>query len=134
MDLTGYELESLHDDGDFSLYRARTPGHRSHPSHPVSVLALVATRTGSPSITRLEHEYGLAPLLHSSWAAQPLALYRRREPPMLVLDDDGGEPLHRSLGRPLELPRFLRIAVNLAKVVGHVHRCGLVHKIGRAHV
>ncbi|HMC47657.1 MAG TPA: AAA family ATPase, partial [Caballeronia sp.] len=74
------------------------------------------------------HEYGLAPLLDSSWAAQPLALYRRREPPMLVLDDDGGEPLHRSLGRPLELTRCLRIAANLARVVGHVHRCGLVHK------
>jgi len=122
VDLTGYELEPLHDDGDFSLYRAR------RPSHPVSVLALVATRTASHSITRLEHEYGLAPLLDSSWAAQPLALYRRREPPMLVLDDDGGEPLHRSLGRPLELTRFLRIAANLARVVGHVHRCGLVHK------
>lgn len=47
---------------------------------------------------------------------------------MLVLDDDGGEPLYRSLGRPLELTRWLRIAVNLARVIGHVHRCGLVHK------
>ncbi len=122
MDLTGYKLEPLHDDGDFSLYRAR------RPCFPVSVLALVATRTGSPCLTRLEHEYKLAPLLDSSWAAQPLALCRNREPPMLVLDDDGGEPLHRSLGRPLELTRFLRIAVNLARVVGHVHRCGLIHK------
>ncbi|ACD16093.1 trifunctional serine/threonine-protein kinase/ATP-binding protein/sensor histidine kinase [Paraburkholderia phytofirmans] len=122
MDLTGYELEPLHDDGDFSLYRAR------RPRHAVSVLALVATRPASHSLTRLEHEYGLAPLLDSSWAAQPLALYRRREPPMLVLDDDGGEPLYRSLGRPLELTRWLRIAVNLARVIGHVHRCGLVHK------
>jgi PAS domain S-box-containing protein len=122
VDLTGYELEPLHDGGDFSLYRAR------RPRHSVSVLALVATRTASQSMTRLEHEYGLAALLDSSWAARPLALDRRREPPMLVLDDDGGEPLHRLLGRPLELTRFLRIAVNLARVVGHVHRCGLVHK------
>jgi PAS domain S-box-containing protein len=125
VDFTGYELEPLYDDGDFSLYRARSP---NHPSRRASVLALIATRTASPCNTRLEHEYGLAPLLDSSWAAQPLALYRRREPPMLVLDDDGGEPLHRSLGRPLELTRFLRIAVSLARVVGHVHRCGLVHK------
>ncbi|MFM0092980.1 AAA family ATPase [Paraburkholderia sediminicola] len=122
MDLTGYELEPLHDDGDFTLYRAR------RPCHSISVLALVATHTASQSITRLEHEYGLAPMLDASWAAQPLALDRRREPPMLVLDDDGGEPLHRALGRPLELTRFLRIAVNLARTVGHVHRCGLVHK------
>ncbi|RFU49828.1 PAS domain S-box protein [Paraburkholderia sp. DHOC27] len=122
MDLTGYELEPLHDDGDFSLYRAR------RPNHAVSVLALVATRAASQSVTRLEHEYGLASLLDASWAAQPLALFHRREPPMLVLDDDGGEPLLRSLGRPLELTRCLRIAANLARVIGHVHRRGLIHK------
>ncbi|HKR45804.1 MAG TPA: serine/threonine-protein kinase, partial [Paraburkholderia sp.] len=122
MDLAGYELEPLRDDGDFSLYRARKR------SHPVSVLALVATRADPVGVRRLEREYGLAALLDSSWAARPLALYRHREPPMLVLDDDGGEPLDRSLAGPFELARLLRIAVNLAKVVGHVHRCGLVHK------
>ncbi|MFM0339369.1 trifunctional serine/threonine-protein kinase/ATP-binding protein/sensor histidine kinase [Paraburkholderia fungorum] len=122
MDLTGYELEPLHEDGDFSLYRAR------RPFHPISVLALVATRMASQGITRLEHEYGLAPMLDASWAARPLALDHRRVPPMLVLDDNGGEPLNRLLGRPLELRRFLGIAVNLARTIGHVHRCGLVHK------
>ncbi|MEX3900242.1 AAA family ATPase [Paraburkholderia sp. BR10954] len=122
MDLAGYELEPLRDDGDFSLYRARKP------SHPVSVLALVATRADLAGVKRLEREYGFAALLDSSWAARPLAFYRHREPPMLVLDDDGGEPLSRSLAGPFELARLLRIAVNLAKVVGHVHRCGLVHK------
>src|SRR5471032_2467831 len=92
VDLTGYELEPLHDDGDFSLYRARLT------SHPSSVLARVAARTSAQSRTRLEHEYGLAPLLDRNWAAQPLMLYRLGEPPMLVLDDDGGEPLQRLLG------------------------------------
>ncbi|WP_321937382.1 AAA family ATPase [Paraburkholderia sp. J8-2] len=122
MDLAGYELEPLRDDSDFSLYRARKR------SDPVSVLARVATRADPVGVKRLEREYGLAALLDSSWAARPLAFYRHREPPMLVLDDDGGEPLDRSLGGPFELARLLRIAVNLAKVVGHVHRCGLVHK------
>ncbi|WP_233888392.1 trifunctional serine/threonine-protein kinase/ATP-binding protein/sensor histidine kinase [Paraburkholderia flagellata] len=122
MDLAGYELEPLRDDGDYSLYRARKR------SDPVTVLARVATRADSVGLKRLEREYGLAALLDSSWAARPLAFYRHREPPMLVLDDDGGEPLDRSLGGPFELARLLRIAVNLAKVVGHVHRCGLVHK------
>ncbi|MGE8474726.1 MAG: serine/threonine protein kinase, partial [Paraburkholderia hospita] len=40
----------------------------------------------------------------------------------------GGTPLHRKLGRPLELGRFLRIAVSLASAVRHVHQSGLVHK------
>ncbi|MFP4900394.1 hypothetical protein ACLFKT_14770, partial [Paraburkholderia sp. BR14261] len=119
MDLAGYELVPLRDDSDFSLYRARKR------SHPGSVLTLVARRADPVGVKRLEREYALAELLDSSWAARPLAFYRHREPPMLVLDDDGGEPLDRSLAGPFELARLLRIAVNLAKVVGHVHRCGL---------
>jgi PAS domain S-box-containing protein len=122
MDLAGYELEVLRDDSNFVLYRAW------HPGNPVSVLALLPTRLTSQSVARLEHEYALGSMLDSSWAAQPLALNRSRVPPMLLLDDNGGDPLNRALGQPLELGRFLRIAVNLARALGHVHRHGLVHK------
>jgi PAS domain S-box-containing protein len=122
MDLVGYELEVLRDDSNFVLYRAR------HPGNPVSVLALLPSRLTSQSVACLEHEYALGPMLDSSWAARPLALDRSSVPPMLLLNDNGGEPLNRALGQPLELSRFLRIAVNLARALGHVHRCGLVHK------
>ncbi|WP_031357372.1 AAA family ATPase [Caballeronia sordidicola] len=122
MDITGYELEPLRDDGDFSLYRARQPGN------PVSVLALIAASSAPRSIARLEHEYALATLLDPRWAAQPLALNCHKAPPTLFLDDNGGEPLDRALGQPLELTRFLLLAINLAITVGHVHRHGLIHK------
>jgi PAS domain S-box-containing protein len=122
MDLTGYELEPLHDDGDFSLYRARQPGN------PVSVLTLVAARSASRSIARLEHEYTLAAALDSRWAVRPLALNDHKTSAALVLEDNGGEPLDRALGQPLELTHFLSLAVNLAKAIGQLHRHGLIHK------
>ncbi|WP_027778717.1 AAA family ATPase [Paraburkholderia caledonica] len=122
MDLTGFSLEPLHEDGELLLCRAQRPG-----SH-ISMLALVATQSASQSIMRLEHEYGLAPLLEPEWAAQPLALDLGRVPPVLVLDDSGGDPLIRILGKPLELSRCLRIAVNLAQAIGHAHERGIVHK------
>jgi predicted ATPase/signal transduction histidine kinase len=122
MDLTGYELESLRADGDFALYRARQPGN------PVSVLTLVAARTASRSIARLEREYALAPVLDSRWAARPLALSRHNSLPTLVLDDNGFGPLDRALCRPFDMTRFLHLALNLAIAVGHVHRSGLIHK------
>ena len=122
MDLTGYELESLRADGDFSLYRARQPGN------PVSVLTLVAARSAARSIARLEREYALAAVLDSHWAAQPLALSLHNALPTLVLDDSGFEPLDRILGRPLETTRFLRLALNLTTAVGQMHRSGLIHK------
>ena len=122
MDISAYELEPLRDDADFSLFRARQPGN------PISVLALVAARSASRSIARLEHEYALAGMLDVKWAAQPLALNCHQAPATLVLDDNGGEPLARALGRPLELTHFLHLAINLATAVGHVHRRGLIHK------
>jgi len=122
MDLTGYELEWLRGDENFSLYRAHQPGN------PVSVLALVAARPAAKSFARLEHEYALAPVLDSRWAAQPVALGRYMDRPALVLDDLGGEPLDRAMGRPLEVAHFLRLAVNLAMAVGQVHQKDLVHK------
>jgi serine/threonine protein kinase len=51
---------------------------------------------------------------------------------MLVLEDPGGVPLDRLLdrcqGQPIELSRFLRIAIGLATALGQVHRRGLIHK------
>jgi len=121
-DITGCELEPLRDDGEFALYRAR------QPSNAAPVLALVAARPAPGIVARLENEYGLAALLDARWAARPLALERHKGPTTLLLEDNGGDPLDRALGRPLELTRFLRLAINLATAVGQVHRHGLIHK------
>src|SRR5712672_556951 len=122
MDLTGYELETLRDSGEFVLSRARQLGNA------VPVLVLVAERPASASLKRLEHEYALAGDLDPKWAARPLALARYNGNPTLVLDDSGSEPLDLILGRPLELTRFLHLAVSLATALGQVHRHGLIHK------
>src|SRR5437016_14051354 len=46
----------------------------------------------------------------------------------LVLEDPGGAPVDRLLGRPLETSHFLRIALPLAGALRHVHERGLIHK------
>ncbi|MCE4574715.1 ATP-binding sensor histidine kinase [Caballeronia sp. CLC5] len=122
MDLTGFSLEPLHDDGDLLTYRA------NRPDSPLTLLARVANQPASQSIVRLEHEYSLAPLLAPEWSAQPLALDLGRVPPVLILDDSGGDPLIRALGKPLALGRCLRIGVNLARAMVEMHALGIVHK------
>jgi serine/threonine protein kinase len=86
-------------------------------------------------LRRLEHEYSLAAELDPAWAAKPLALTRHEGRTILILKDPGGEPLDLVLerdkgnqGQPLDLTRFLRIAIGLAKALGQVHRHGLIHK------
>ena len=125
---SGYVLEPLREGPDFTLYRGR---QRGNPS-PVLAVALPAERPSPQGLRRLEHEYSLAAELDPAWAAKPLALTRHEGRTILVLKDPGGEPLDRVLerdqGQPLDLTRFLRIAIGLATALGQVHRHGLIHK------
>ncbi len=47
---------------------------------------------------------------------------------MLTLQSTGGEPLERLIGPPMEIDRFLRLAVSLAAALGRLHERGLIHK------
>jgi serine/threonine protein kinase len=126
--LSGYTLEPLREGADFTLFRGRQHGNPS----PVLAVALAAEQPLPQSLRRLEHEYSLAAELDPAWAAKPLALIRHEGRTILVLKDPGGEPLDRVLdrdhGRPLELTRFLHIAIGLTTALGQVHRHGLIHK------
>src|SRR5712664_4257199 len=125
---SGYVLEPLREGADFTLYRGRQHGNPS----PVLAIALSAEQPSLQSVRRLEHEYSLAAELDPAWAAKPLALTRHDGRTMLLLKDPGGEPLDRVLerdqGQPLDVARFLSIAIGLATAVGQVHRHGLIHK------
>jgi hypothetical protein len=107
-------VEPIRESADFTRYRGRQHGN------PTSVLAIAlsAEQPSSQTLRRFEHEYSLAAELDSEWAAKPLALTRHEGRTVLLLNDPGGEPLdgivERDHGQPLELTRFLRIAVELA--------------------
>jgi serine/threonine protein kinase len=80
------------------------------------------------ALNRFRHEYGLKDDLDDAWAVRPLELVHERGQTMLVLEDPGGEPLDRLLGPPMEVGRFLRLAVALSGALGRLHQRGLVHK------
>jgi serine/threonine protein kinase len=70
----------------------------------------------------------LADDLDPGWAARPLAMVRHNGSGTLVLEDNGGEPLELLLRQRLEPTQFLRLAINLTRVIGQVHQNGLIHK------
>jgi predicted ATPase/signal transduction histidine kinase/tRNA A-37 threonylcarbamoyl transferase component Bud32 len=127
-ELSGYALEPIREGADFTLYRG---GQHGNPL-PILAIALSAKQPSPQSLRRLEHEYSLASELDSAWAATPLALTRHEGRTILVLKDPGGELLDQVLeqdqGQPLDLTRFLCVAIGLASALGQVHRRGLIHK------
>jgi serine/threonine protein kinase len=119
-ELSGYVFSSLR-EGDISLYRGSGNGL-------TPILLVVAEETSPGCIERLEHEYALKSELDADWATQPVALRHDNGRTALVLEDPGGTPLDRLLGRPMEVSHFLRIAIPLAGALRHVHEGGLIHK------
>ncbi|MEA2850842.1 MAG: hypothetical protein QOE02_861, partial [Rhodospirillaceae bacterium] len=108
-------------EGDISLYRGSGNGL-------APILLVAAEETSLGCVERLEHEYALKGELDADWAAQPVALTHYNDRMTLVLEDPGGAPLDRLLGRPLEVSHFLRIAIPLAGTLRRVHERGLIHK------
>ena len=119
-ELSSYVFSPLR-EGDIALCRGNGNG--------LAPILLVAAEDTSPgSVERLEHEYALKCELEADWAARPIALTHYNDRMTLVLEDPGGAPLDRLLGRPLDVSHFLRIAIPLAGALRQVHERGLVHK------
>jgi len=106
------------------LLRGDAEGHR-HAFLPI------LDGTAHPtleSVKRLTQEYELKDYLEGAWALRPLELLREPGRTMLVVEYAAGEPLHRLIGEPMEMDRFLPLAVSLSVAVGRLHGRGLVHK------
>ena len=118
--------EALREDGEFILFRSRYPGRA--PKATVLLLAPVSARPSRESIQKLEHELSLKVDLDPEWAAVPLALVEHEDRPALLLDDAGGQPLHRLIHGPMELGRFLHFAAGIARALRELHARNLIHK------
>src|SRR5499427_5914559 len=120
-------FEVLWEDGDRVFCKGR---HEGTDGHWRAVLAVVpaAGQSTPGSLNRLIHEYDLKDELDEAWAVRPLALVRERGQTMLVLNDPGGEPIERLLGAPMEVGKFLQLAVALSATLRQLHARGLIHK------
>lgn len=120
-------LQVLADDGELVLCRGWRGSDDGGGEDALAVLSASA-QPRSATLARLTHEYALKDELDGAWAVRPLELLQDRGRTVLVLEDPGGEPLSRLLGRPMEVGRFLQIAIGFATAVGNLHQRGLIHK------
>src|ERR1700731_2787449 len=119
-ELSSYVFSPLR-EGDIAL-------HRGSGDDLAPILLVAAEETSLGSVERLEHEYALKAELDADWSARPVALTRYNNRMTLVLEDPGGTPVDRLLGRPLDVSHFLGIAIPLAGALRRVHERGLIHK------
>lgn len=114
MEVSRYIFEPLRRDDDFILYRSHS---RLEEQTSLLLLASIVTRPPIDTIRKIENEYSLRGERGDSWAVKPLTLSKYNGPTALVLEDPSGEPLNRLMHGPMELKRFLQLAVGLAAVL-----------------
>jgi len=117
----------LWEDGERVFRRGWRPDDSGN-RRAVLIVLPAAEHPSRSSLDRLTHEYELKDELDGAWAVRPLDLVRDAGRTMLVLADAGGEPLEALLGTPMEVGRFLRLAIGMASALGKLHQRGLIHK------
>jgi serine/threonine protein kinase len=125
VETSGYERECVREDEEFILYRARASAAEV-PS--VLLLTFASIRPRQESLKKIEHEYSLRHDFDTTWAVRPLALSQCNGQKALVLEDPGGEFLHRLIQGPMEIEQFLRVAIGLTRALGQLHNRSVIHK------
>jgi Cdc6-like AAA superfamily ATPase len=120
-------LQVLWEDGERVFCRTWRDGQDGGRTALLAVLC-IADPPAPDGLNRLAHEYELKDHLDATWAMRPLELVRDGGRTMLVLEDPGAEPLHRLLGAPMDIRRFLRLVLALTVALRGVHESGLIHK------
>jgi serine/threonine protein kinase len=117
----------LWEDGERVFYRGWRLDDNGR-QRTVLIVRPAADHPSRSSLDRLTHEYELKNELGAAWAVRALDLVHDAGRPALVLEDTDGEPLDRLLGIPMEVERFLGLAVAITAAVGKLHQHNLVHK------
>ncbi|MGH7516285.1 MAG: sigma 54-interacting transcriptional regulator [Gemmatimonadales bacterium] len=126
MSIPGYDIQQ-------EIYRGRRRvvfrATRRRDGLP-AVIKTPADEFPAPAqLTALRREYQILSSLSIAGVARPLELVTHRDRVALVLEDAGGVPLKTLIASsPLPLRQVLSIGVQLATVLGELHRRGIIHK------
>ncbi|PTL76119.1 AAA family ATPase [Vitiosangium sp. GDMCC 1.1324] len=126
LNLPGYRvLGTIRATGSNVLFQAV----READGLPVILKTPMTPSPGPGESERYRREFALLQRLQGvRGVARPYACERLHERPVLLLERVQGEPLSESTGQPLEVSRFLRLAISLASTLAEVHCRNVIHK------
>jgi len=124
--MAGYQLrDEIYRDGHISVYR----GCRDDDGAPVIVKLLHDEYPALEELARLRYEYETTKNLPLEGIARPLTLESFGNGLTLVLEDNGSQLLPSFLEtNTIDVPLFLKLALDMAEIVGQLHRHNVVHR------
>ncbi|QRK10437.1 AAA family ATPase [Archangium violaceum] len=126
LDIPGYRvLGTIRATGSNALFQAV----READGLPVIIKTPMLASPGRPESERYRREFSILQRLRDvRGVVRPYAYERLGERPLLLLERVQGHSLSESTGHPLELSRFLQLALSLASTLGEVHGRNVIHK------
>jgi serine/threonine protein kinase len=126
LNIPGYRvLGTIRGTGSSVLFHAV----READGLPVILKTPMAPSPGPSESERYRREFGILQRLRDvRGVARPYAYERIHERPVLLLEKVQGQSLSESVGQPLELSRFLFLAISLASTLAEVHSRNVIHK------
>jgi predicted ATPase/signal transduction histidine kinase/GAF domain-containing protein len=124
MDLQRQLMEGLQENSGLALYRARSPDS----SASFLVRMPVSSGIDRTLLARLERELTLSVSLDGDWAILPIRMIQHGDRPALKLNDPGGQPFDRLIGKPCPIASFLAYAIGITTAIEKVHSRGLIHR------
>jgi predicted ATPase/GAF domain-containing protein/tRNA A-37 threonylcarbamoyl transferase component Bud32 len=115
---------TIYESASTGVYRAT----RAADGRPVILKVLRRKPPRTHELERLRREHEIGSSSNARAIVRPLALETVDGAPTLVLEDVGGESLERLIDGPMDVGRFLRLAVAITSALADVHRHGIVHR------
>jgi PAS domain S-box-containing protein len=126
MNISGYQInEEIYVGTNSLVYR----GWRQADNHPVILKVLKQAYPPAEKIAWLKREYEITRNLNLPGVVKAYSLETDQHRWVMVLEDFGGESLARlEVACTLALTEFLKLAIQVADVLGQIHQQNLMHK------
>jgi predicted ATPase/signal transduction histidine kinase len=109
-------------------YRAHVYRARRGPERRPVIIKMLAPHYSPQHLDRFETEFEIGSLLDLESVVRPIDRVSFQSRPALVFDDFGGQALSAHLGAPMEIGRFLRLALSITDAVADLHQHSVVHR------
>jgi predicted ATPase/signal transduction histidine kinase/tRNA A-37 threonylcarbamoyl transferase component Bud32 len=126
LDIHGYRvLGTLRATGSNVLFQAV----REEDGLPVIIKTPKALSPSPREHERYRREFAILKRLQDiQGVVRPYACERIHERPVLLLEEVRGKALSEIVGQPLDVPRFLDLAISLASTLAEIHSRDVIHK------
>ena len=124
-------LTQIYESANSFIYR----GLRRTDNLPVILKALKEDYPNPEELTRYRQEFEIAKDLNLEGVLKAYAIEKYQNTLVIILEDFGGESLKAVMhteekwgGRNISLSNFLKLAIQIADSLGHIHAANIIHK------